>query len=249
MEKIIEELLSFQADNPSYFLAQFSSRAGAHQYLRLYQLFVKTVPPGSRVLDWGCGNGHFSYFLLRNNYWVSAFSMENHLLPRKLQEKYREYDYRTGDLKDAVRLPFQDNSFHVVSSVGVLEHVRETGGEELKSLLEIKRVLQPGGFFICYHFPNRLSWIEAVVRLFPSRHHHPWKYTEREIEKLCQKSGIELVLIKRYGFLPRNFWGGMPRFFRNSRLVAAFWDRLDAALSFALNPFCQNYLLVARKTG
>ncbi len=35
------------------------------QYRPLYRAMRKYVKPGAHVLDWGSGNGHFSYFLLR----------------------------------------------------------------------------------------------------------------------------------------------------------------------------------------
>ena len=55
-------------------MLQFGSLASAHQYLPLYRLWRRYVPVGARVLDWGAGNGHFSYFLVRSGYRATGFS-------------------------------------------------------------------------------------------------------------------------------------------------------------------------------
>src|SRR5512134_3570373 len=72
-ETILAELVELAgADVPA--LVQFRSLAGAHQYLRLYELWRRFVPAGAEVLDWGAGNGHFSYFLSRAGYRATGFS-------------------------------------------------------------------------------------------------------------------------------------------------------------------------------
>jgi len=244
---IIKELIQLQAENPVYSLLQFQSLVSAFQYARLYRLFLEFVPEGSQVLDWGAGNGHFSYFLLRSGYRVLAYSLEDHLLPELLKKQYPGFEYVRGKDDQPVKLPFPDKSFEAVTSVGVLEHVREIGGEEKASLQEIKRVLKPGGVFICYHFPNTYSYIETVSKLFPSKHHHQFKYDKTDIAELCSQSGFQILKLERYGFLPRNMWGRFPEAVRNSEIISQSWNTLDCVLNGLFNPFCQNHLFVARK--
>ncbi|HUO84410.1 MAG TPA: hypothetical protein VM534_04770, partial [Thermoanaerobaculia bacterium] len=47
---------------------QMLSLTSASQYRGLHDLTRRLVPAGSDVLDWGCGRGHFSYWLLRAGY-------------------------------------------------------------------------------------------------------------------------------------------------------------------------------------
>jgi len=44
---------------------QFGNLVTGSQYLPIYRLTSRFIEPNMKALDWGCGNGHFSYFLLR----------------------------------------------------------------------------------------------------------------------------------------------------------------------------------------
>jgi hypothetical protein len=131
-------------------------------YVRLCDLVPAHVPEGAKVLDWGAGNGHLSFLLAQSGYDATGYSLFPQEFPAWLKEP--AYELVVGDPSDPVALPFADESFDAVFSCGVLEHVRETGGDEVASLRKIHRVLQPGGVFIAYHFANRYSWIETSWR-------------------------------------------------------------------------------------
>ncbi len=224
---------------------QFGSLASARQYRPLYRMTRRQVTPGASVLDWGTGNGHFSYFLTRAGYRATGFSIEQGSQAAWLGEPY---EHRvTGAADDPVTLPFPERSFDAVASVGVLEHVRETGGTEQGSLAEIVRVLRPGGVFLCFHFPNRTSWIDFLASRVPGKHHHIYRYGRADVVRLVDGAGLELLELRRYGLLPRNLLARMPRSLRGSRVTADAWDVLDAALGAPLSALCQNWGFAARK--
>jgi SAM-dependent methyltransferase len=226
-------------------LPQFGSVVSAHQYRIAYRTALRYIPPGSDVLDWGCGNGHFSYGLTKLGYNVAGYTFDPFRLRRHLPDSY---ELRMGSESDPRTIPYEDTRFDAAVSVGVLEHVRETGGDELSSLREIRRVLKPGAPFLCFHLPNRYSAIEltrsVVVR---KAHHHEFRYKRRDIATLCAGAGLELVEAKRYALLPRNTWNRAPRALRDSKAVATAWDVLDAVLERILSPLDQNWLFVARR--
>jgi hypothetical protein len=125
--------------------------------------------------------------------------------------------------------------------------VRETGGTEHASLNEIRRVLRPGGVLLCFHLPNRYSWIEAVLRSM-GRWSHQYRFTASSIRSLTAQAGLELVAMERYAILPRNiWWWGLPRGIGASSRMARGYDWVDGVLSVVLSPVCQNYFFVARK--
>ncbi len=166
---------------------------------------------------------------------------------RHLQSRSdRPVVYSAGSESEPVKLPYADGTFDAVFSIGVLEHVREFGGNELESLREIGRVLRPDGLFFCFHFPNRLSWIEALTTVFRSRHHHAYRYTKKDILRLAAAAGFRVLEMRRYNALPRNVFTSFPAG-RRSRWLACCVDILDAMLTWALNPFCQNYACVLER--
>jgi SAM-dependent methyltransferase len=245
-------LSGIQRDDCDQVIDQFRSLLSASQYAKLYVLTDKYVKPGSHVLDWGCGRGHFTYYLLKQGYRVTAFSFEHR--PEIFENlPSRELDRLTfvqGQLPDPITLPFADGQFNAAFSVGVLEHARELGGDEVGSLLELRRILASDGPFICYHLPNRFSYIEALSRCLRSRGaketFHRFRFTTTDIHRLCEASGLELLEIGRYGFLPRNSMNALPRWLRDSVSLARAVNRGDAVLESVFSLFVQNHFFVAR---
>jgi SAM-dependent methyltransferase len=245
-DEVLEDLHAAAEAHPEYPMLPFRALASGRQYRRLYELMRRYVPAGAAVLDWGAGSGHFSYYLVRAGYRATGYSLLDfrfdHLVPPS-----SGYRFVRGDPSEPARLPFASASFDAVVSVGVLEHVRETGGSEARSLAEIARILRPGGVFVCYHFPNRTSWIDRAARLVPGFHRHEFRYTRKQIEALNEAAGFRVLESVLYGALPRNGWHALPRPLRKSRRAADLWDALDAALSKGLAPICQNHYFVSRR--
>jgi len=59
-------------------------------------------------------------------------------------------------------LPFRNQSFDLVTSNMVLEHVRDPSA----LLSEVHRILRPGGLFL-FHTPNALGYTTLIARLLP----------------------------------------------------------------------------------
>ena len=64
---------------------------------------------------------------------------------------------------DISRLPFRDESFSLVSSSMVFEHLKEPRAQ----LEELKRVMSPGGELI-FLTPNTVGYTTILGRSFPS---------------------------------------------------------------------------------
>ncbi len=224
-------------------LLQFRSRTAAHQYLPLYELVRRHVPRGDAMLDWGAGNGHFSFFLLRNGYRVTSYRLAETRDDAWLADPG---DRVIGDGRDVRALPFDDDAFDAVSSIGVLEHVADGGGDFAESLRELHRVTREGGALVVFHLPQASSWIEAIARRVPGAHAHTHPFRRAEIESLLRETGWRIRESARYAFLPRNFWGRFPSWGDASR-VTETWDHADQRLARLLPPLCQNFAIVAGK--
>jgi SAM-dependent methyltransferase len=255
--EMYESLHAARSAAPEGELAAFDGLVVASQYRLPYGLTLSRAARGSRVLDWGCGDGHFSRFLLGAGYTVTAYSLQHEpFVLRNLPEALRRrYSYVQGDRRMPTALPFEDSSFDAALSIGVLEHVREEGGTELGSLSELRRVLRPEGFFLCCHLPNKYSLSEAAATLLgglrkdPQPRHHRFRFTSADVSTLCARAGLELLDRGTYGILPRNVLRFLPARMKDSRAVARFVNGLDDVLAGLAPVFCQNRFFVARRAG
>jgi SAM-dependent methyltransferase len=180
------------------------SLARISQYEVPFQLTLKYANRGSHVLDWGCGNGFFSYFLVRHGFDVVGYGFEDHCPP--IIDGSKKFKYVRGDLDEPVKLPFENHCFDYVFSVGVLEHVHQIRtkpekGDQLKSVEEVYRILKPGGFFLIFNLPNKYSW---TILKQNSRIKHDKRFNKEEIHKLMSEGEFTIEAIGRYGGLPRN---------------------------------------------
>ena len=222
----------------------FGSYISASQYTKAYDLVRKYGRNKLNVLDWVTGSGHFSYFLSTQGYDVTAFTIEQESnLANYLKNSFSNKYKLLSNQNPVKPLPFNNDCFDMVVSIGVLEHVMETGNKEINSLLEIRRVLKQNGIFICYHFPNKYSWIESITKHLQSKYNHRFKYSYKDIIKITGMSNLEILEVVRYGILPRNTFRVAP----NNLLLTKIFNIIDSTLSVLLNPFCQNYYFVARK--
>lgn len=224
----------------------FSALAAARQYAPLIKITEESFPKGGRVLDWGCGHGFYSHLLLQMGFSVAAYEFhEPALLPELTALGGVRYEFVRA--QEPKMLPFASDSFSGVASIGVLEHVRETGGDERGSLGELFRVLRPGGRLVCFHFPNKGSWIDSLSRR--TRHGgHPYLYDRDDVCRLLADAGFELERLDRYGMVPRNTLGRLPARVMNSPRVADHLDALDRVLTDALGQYSQNWAFVAAAT-
>ncbi|MCX6020834.1 MAG: methyltransferase domain-containing protein [Chloroflexi bacterium] len=123
-------------------------RFGQDRRLNLVRQFVPLE--GRTMLDLGCGLGMYTRQLRRFSDQVFGIDVE---VPR-VTEGARE----VPGLMEACgeRLPFKDNTFDVVFSNEVLEHV----DDDAQTVSEVVRVLKPGGHFV-FFVPNRLYFFET----------------------------------------------------------------------------------------
>lgn len=95
---------------------------------------------GKLVLDVGCGSGRFSEVVARWGGRVVALDYSEAVEEAKknLDSAVLQADFVQGD---ALNMPFSDNAFDAVFSIGVLQHTKDP----LRGLKEMCRVLKPGG--------------------------------------------------------------------------------------------------------
>jgi SAM-dependent methyltransferase len=232
---------------------QFSTLTGLCQYEELFKYIETIQDKGSvRVLDWGCGNGWFTYYLLNagfKNVTSYGYGWDSIDQAKKEVPAINYVNGETYPLNSPSELPFSDKLFDVVFSVGVLEHVHETGGDQLVSLREVHRILNQNGTFFCYHLPNKFTWIEFIKGLFVKDKAkyllHSKKFNKTDIETLSSKAGFKILQIERYNLLPYNILRSSSL---DNKIFASLYSSIDQILSLTpLNILSQCYLFEAGK--
>jgi SAM-dependent methyltransferase len=132
------------------------------EFRGMYQRFEDTlrecIPAGALVLDAGCGSGRiFRYELAAGCRLVGVD------VSAELRDNPNLDDPVRGDVQ---RLPFASASFDAVLASHVMEHLPRPH----EALVEIARVLKPGGRFLLLT-PNRFHYVPLVASLVPQRLH------------------------------------------------------------------------------
>jgi SAM-dependent methyltransferase len=146
------------AKRPSNFSRQLRELPAFRALLRAVETdFYQDLPLPGRVLDLGCGDGHFAEATFQHPLDVG---LDPWWTP--LTEAAARASHRGLTFADGATMPFSDASFGAVVSNSVLEHIPQVD----PVLAEVARVLVPGG---CFHFaapgPNFRAFLSVARSL------------------------------------------------------------------------------------
>ena len=172
--------------------------------MREYEAIVDRIAadrPG-RVLDWGCGLGQITSLLRARGVETEPFDYKEDVSEPTRRPLEHYPDVQALHSNDPVKLPYGDDEFDTVLSLGVLEHVADPDA----SLDEVARVLKPGGTFYVYKLPNRFSYLEWIAKKLGLYYHgklpYDRLYDKRRTLAILERHGFEVVEFKRTNLLP-----------------------------------------------
>ena len=188
--------------------------------------FFRELKINGKVLDLGCGDGHFSARTLPD---LRIQGFDPSFSSLKLANSLNYY----SDLVCSVgnHLPIKKSSFETIISNSVLEHIRDVDSV----ILEVIRILKPGGRFIITvpnsNFTKNLSvalffdriGIKVIAERYRrsfnwiSRHHHP-DPKEVWLDRLIDQG---FIIKDEWNYFPPEYlkileWGhffGLPSWF------------------------------------
>jgi 2-polyprenyl-3-methyl-5-hydroxy-6-metoxy-1,4-benzoquinol methylase len=157
--------------------------------LELVRRWLSALPPGTRVLDAGCGEG------------VLVEEFATRLNIEGIDPNYSSDRVRSGSL---TALPYGDNSFERATCLDVLEHL--TYEDQPKALRELHRVLKPGGELLISipnlaHLQSRIHFLlQGRLIRTASEEKHPGDRPAAEYIRLAERTGFTLT--SRRGIFP-----------------------------------------------
>jgi SAM-dependent methyltransferase len=150
----------------------FASRTRA-----LIGLLDRELADGDRrVLDVGCGAGNMIHHLSR---YGAVIGIDNNPIPLKVAHE-RGYDAR---LAEAERLPFEDQSFDLVTALDVIEHCEN----DSQILSECYRVCADGGL-IAITVPA-LQWLWSNNDVIND---HKRRYSQSDLRSRVSEAGFQI---------------------------------------------------------
>lgn len=172
------------------------------------------------ILDVGCGTGLSMEYFCEHGAIVKGVDITFSSI---------QYVNKMGLLAvqgDARNLPYKDNSFDIVYSIGVIEHFDETH----QALEEQVRVCKPGGLVVAV-VPNMLTPYSAATILFEflsgrarygliTTYGKP--FTGRGFRKMFEKAGCRDITIRPY-------YGSAVMRFLFSKVYPRVTDAIEAS--------------------
>jgi ubiquinone/menaquinone biosynthesis C-methylase UbiE len=132
--------------------------------------FAKKFCDGKVVLDLGCGSGYGVARMAEHAERVVGVDVDSDAISFA-RERYARQNVSFAKIETEAPLPFTDDSFDVVLSFQVIEHVLDDSGY----MKEAHRVLKPGGIMVVVTpdrkhrlLPGQLPWNRWHVREYSS---------------------------------------------------------------------------------
>jgi SAM-dependent methyltransferase len=163
----------------NYPLEVFRMGTRGWEYPWVSNILLSSVKTGSKVLDVGCGINGYPHQLLKLNfksYGLDFFVGKEHKrqgygLPDEYINKNKgKITFINGGME---KIPLETNTFDAVTCISVMEHViienKENPKHHFAGLLEMCRILNPGGIMICTYdtilnpgcmYANKYGWDE-----------------------------------------------------------------------------------------
>jgi ubiquinone/menaquinone biosynthesis C-methylase UbiE len=166
---------------------------------RFFKSYAKGV-----VLDYGCGRGDFTQFLIPHAASVHGVDVSEKAL-QMARQSTTGIDFKL--LVDST-IPYPDNFFDTIFSVDVLEHILDIEA----TLEEIHRILKPGGVFLIAtseftRLKMMLILIVAFHRFFYPTTPHIRYFSRWNLADLLIKKGFKPVAYQKnrtyLGFIPQ----------------------------------------------
>jgi SAM-dependent methyltransferase len=160
--------------------------AALERVIRAFELFAPYLPDNAVTLDWGCRHALDSCLMRR---WLGP-GAELHgcdIADDDFSVFHNYAGLKFSHLKHVWELPYEDETFDVVLSSGVLEHV----SNEYESIKEVWRILKPSGIFAVTFLPNIMSASENIIGILKP---------EKQHKRLYQRARTRSDFLRR-GFL------------------------------------------------
>ncbi len=209
-----------------------------------YESQIKENIPfsGSHALEIGAGMGAFTETLLKMGALTFATDISDNSL-KVIVKKFGGYETLQTKVADMESLPFNNDSFDVVTSAGSLSY-----GDNALVLTEIYRVLKDDGIFICVDSLNH----NPVYRLNRWLHYLRGNRTLSTLKRIPTQLLIDKYE-EKFGSVNIRYFGGFTwmipllMLIFNEKNIADIIDRLDILIGVKKSAF--KFVMIVKKVN
>lgn len=151
---------------------------------------TKILKKSDKILEIGCGIGSIVYQLSGEGYDITGTDISQESIAYGL----KKYGGIKLQVQPAEKLEFETNSFDVVLSFDLFEHIAEVD----RHISEVSRVLKDGGFYL-FQTPNKYSnmiFETLKAKSLMWRRSHPSLHSPRQLKKRMNKHGFKTKFVK-----------------------------------------------------
>jgi SAM-dependent methyltransferase len=151
---------------------------------------IDLLKPQDRILEIGCGIGTVVHELSKKGHDVIGTDISG----EAIEYGRKKYSDISLEVQAAEILPYEDESFEVVLSFDLFEHIAAID----KHISEVRRVLLPGGYYL-FQTPNRYSNIiyETLwTKSLQWRRYHPSLHSPGQLRRRMARHGFETRFVK-----------------------------------------------------
>jgi SAM-dependent methyltransferase len=171
MEKTAERISPEMVDSKEEYILYL-------KHLFAYFFVKKEIPKDSFVLEVGCGEGYGTSLLAKSGFSIVGLDIDEETI-KNVSQKYQTQNCRFV-WYDGKKIPFDDETFDVVISFQVIEHIQD----DFSFVKEINRVLKKGGKLFLTT-PNRLYRLKPNEK--PRNPFHIREYAPLDLRELLKK--------------------------------------------------------------
>ena len=182
MERVIDKNINTKEywdgfDNDAFMEADRKRGGNLCRFSNILEL----IAPNADILDVGCLNGNLYNYIVENEKDIKTFTGID-LSDKLIERAKKRFPEQKWQVADCHTLPFEDNSFDVVTALEIIEHIEEPK----KMIKEMARVTRSNGSIIITT-PNNNFVKDAA---------HIWSYSMTDVFDMLSEISKNIQVMK-----------------------------------------------------